>query len=150
MENRNKLSGYYNSPVIVWITYMYMSIVKSILSKLNCVKCSFVAEQCSVSHTALNVFNVQSMRSFHFRMLNRLNLLFNQFLLVKPVISAQGWGEFNQTCQGHLGDTCLGGVILSGLIFPLSLNNSEEDFPWIFVGSLILIMNFYSPGAKSV
>lgn len=103
---------------------------------------------CLAMVTALNAFNVQSIRYFHFRMLNRLNLLFNPFLLVKPVISAQGWDEFNQTCQCHLGDTCLGGVILSGLIFPLSLNNSAEDFPWIFVGSLILIMNFYSPGAN--
>lgn len=101
-----KLSRYYNtnSPVTVWIH----TVCKSI------------------GHAALDVFNAQD-----FGMLNRLNLSFNQILLVKPVISAQGWDECNQTCQWHLGDACLAGVILSGFISPLRLNNPAGDFPWI-------------------
>ncbi len=102
-----KQSRYYNtnSPVTVWIHTCVSQWSKS------------------MGHAALDVFNAQDSG-----MLNRLNLSFNQIWLVKPVISAQGWDECNQTCQWHLGDA---GVILPGFISQLRLNNPAEDFPGI-------------------
>lgn len=58
----------------------------------NYIKCiaefPIVSAKCTLCKT-LNVLKVQPIKYLHSRMFNHLNLLLNQILLVKPVISVQ-------------------------------------------------------------